>query len=125
MRRRERRSQGADCHPQALAEKLAAELTALQAEAEKAPPASIREKVERSAEASFAIALDEQATRRLIDAQLREAGWEADSGERLTFQRGARPEKGANRAIAEWPTGWMGRRGERIMRCSWGSSRWG
>ncbi|MEZ4294774.1 MAG: type I restriction-modification system endonuclease [Polyangiaceae bacterium] len=95
---------------QALAEKLAAELTALQAEAEKAPPASIREKVERSAEASFAIALDEQATRRLIDAQLREAGWEADS-EELTFQRGARPEKGVNRAIAEWPTELDGKKG--------------
>ncbi len=39
----------------------------------------------------------------LIDQQLRQAGWEADS-ERLTFNKGARPEKSRNRAIAEWPT---------------------
>src|SRR5690606_35915711 len=34
---------------------------------------------------------------------LRDAGWEADSLE-LTYASGARPEKGVNRAIAEWPT---------------------
>jgi type I restriction enzyme R subunit len=46
---------------------------------------------------------DEAATRRRIDAQLRQAGWEADS-KGLTFAEGARPQRGVNRAIAEWPT---------------------
>ena len=30
-------------------------------------------------------------------------GWDADT-EQLTYQKGARPEKGKNKAIAEWPT---------------------
>lgn len=94
----------------ALSEKLAAELAALQAAAEKEPPASIKLIVARSAMASEAISLDEAATRRLVDAQLREAGWEADS-ENLTFQRGARPVKGRNLAIAEWPTEADGKKG--------------
>ncbi|HRI06940.1 MAG TPA: type I restriction-modification system endonuclease, partial [Nannocystaceae bacterium] len=42
-------------------------------------------------------------TRRLVDAQLRQAGWEVDSVE-LTFRKGIRPQKGKNLAIAEWPT---------------------
>jgi hypothetical protein len=48
--------------------------------------------------------LDEAETRRrLIDQQLRDAGWEADS-EELRFGKGVRPERGRNLAIAEWPT---------------------
>ena len=39
----------------------------------------------------------------LIDQQLQEAGWQADS-EALTWKNGIRPEKGKNIAIAEWPT---------------------
>lgn len=93
----------------ALSEKLASELTALQAAAEKEPE-SIKLVVARAAEASEAITLDEAATRRLIDAQLREAGWEVDS-EKITFQRGARPAKGKNLAIAEWPTEADGKQG--------------
>ncbi|SDW60613.1 type I restriction-modification system endonuclease [Nitrosomonas communis] len=50
-----------------------------------------------------ALQLDEADTRKLIDQQLRQAGWEADS-EVLKFKKGARPEKNRNRAIAEWPT---------------------
>ncbi len=46
---------------------------------------------------------DEAETRRLIDAQLRAAGWEADS-ERLTHERGTRPASGRFLAISEWPT---------------------
>lgn len=49
------------------------------------------------------IVLDEALTRILIDQQLIEAGWTADS-ETLTYKGGARPEKGRNIAIAEWPT---------------------
>ena len=50
-----------------------------------------------------AVQLDEADTRKLIDQQLRQAGWEADS-EVLKFKKGVRPEKNRNRAIAEWPT---------------------
>ncbi|MDK9556658.1 type I restriction-modification system endonuclease [Marinobacter sp. M216] len=49
------------------------------------------------------LVLNEELTRILIDQQLNEAGWQADSQE-ITYQKGARPEKGVNRAIAEWPT---------------------
>jgi len=53
--------------------------------------------------ATQAFDLSEDLTRILIDQQLRDAGWEADSLE-LTYANGTRPEKGTNRAIAEWPT---------------------
>ncbi|TNC91610.1 MAG: type I restriction-modification system endonuclease, partial [Thalassolituus sp.] len=56
------------------------------------------------------IVLDEELTRILIDTQLIEAGWEADSTD-LTYQRGVRPEKGKNLAIAEWPTEHLGQKG--------------
>lgn len=44
--------------------------------------------------------LSEDETREVIDQQLREAGWEADS-KKITFKN-TRPEKGRNLAIAEW-----------------------
>jgi type I restriction enzyme R subunit len=53
--------------------------------------------------ASAQLSLNEELTRILIDQQLISAGWEADT-ELLTYQKGARPEKGKNKAIAEWPT---------------------
>lgn len=54
--------------------------------------------------AAQSLDLDEAATRVLIDRQLQEAGWEADT-EVLTHAKGARPQKGKSMAIAEWPTG--------------------
>ena len=54
-------------------------------------------------QAATGIDLDEAATRLLIDGQLRQAGWEADS-QVLRYSQGARPEKHRNLAIAEWPT---------------------
>lgn len=60
--------------------------------------------------ASDTLVLNEELTRILIDQQLVEAGWEADSQE-ITYQKGARPEKGTNRAIAEWPTSAKGEKG--------------
>lgn len=45
----------------------------------------------------------EEETRILIDQHLMEAGWEADT-QKLTYQLGALPEKGKNKAIAEWLT---------------------
>lgn len=66
-----------------------------------------RPKVEIEAlkQAAFAapVQLDEATTRQLIDQQLEAAGWRADSA-RLRYSAGARPQKGQNLAIAEWPT---------------------
>lgn len=45
----------------------------------------------------------EVETRYIIDQQLRQVGWEADT-ENLRFSKGTRPVKGRNLAIAEWPT---------------------
>jgi type I restriction enzyme R subunit len=47
--------------------------------------------------------ISEADTRKIIDQQLRSAGWEADS-EKFDFRKGARPQKGKFIAIAEWPT---------------------
>lgn len=49
------------------------------------------------------IAFTEEEIRQIMDAQLRNAGWQADSIT-LRYSKGTRPEKGKNRAIAEWPT---------------------
>jgi type I restriction enzyme R subunit len=54
-------------------------------------------------EAAGAVVLDEQSTRALIDQQLRDRGWEADTS-KIKFSKGVRPTKGRNLAIAEWPT---------------------
>ncbi|WP_294521665.1 type I restriction-modification system endonuclease [uncultured Anaerovibrio sp.] len=45
----------------------------------------------------------EAETRLLIDEQLRQVGWEADTAV-LRYSKGTRPERGRCIAIAEWPT---------------------
>lgn len=45
----------------------------------------------------------EAETRYMIDEQLRQVGWEANTQE-IRYSKGARPTKGCNMAIAEWPT---------------------
>ncbi len=49
------------------------------------------------------VTLSEAQTRELIDEQLRNAGWEADTAV-IRYSKGIRPAKGRNLAIAEWPT---------------------
>jgi type I restriction enzyme R subunit len=83
--------------------KLLEELARVQAAAAATPTPVVQATIDRANAASEAIELDEAATRRLIDEQLRAAGWEADSAA-LTFESGARPTRGKNLAIAEWPT---------------------
>lgn len=83
--------------------KLLAELASLQAAAQALPAPALAEVVAHAATASELIDLDEAATRKLIDRQLRDAGWEVDS-EELTFAKGVRPTRAKNMAIAEWPT---------------------
>lgn len=83
--------------------RVEAHIAALQDRAEAAPPQAITTIVEQGIEAGQDLYLDERETRRLIDAQLRAAGWEADS-EILNFSVGTRPQKARFIAIAEWPT---------------------
>lgn len=45
--------------------------------------------------------LSEYDTRMIIDKQLREVGWEADT-DNIRQSKGCKPEKGHNKAIAEW-----------------------
>jgi type I restriction enzyme, R subunit len=58
---------------------------------------------QRIQQANSQLQMNEELTRILIDQQLRDAGWLADTQE-LSYAKGARPEKGKNLAIAEWPT---------------------
>jgi type I restriction enzyme R subunit len=82
---------------------LAQKLQAMQTAASVQPAAKVDGVAIAADEAAKRLDLDEADTRRLIDEQLRGSGWEVDT-ERLTHAGGARPEKGKNRAIAEWPT---------------------
>ena len=62
-------------------------------------------KRERSEKAAKNLELSEAETRELIDAQLRQAGWEADTL-RLNYKRNKTvPERNKKIAIAEWPVG--------------------
>lgn len=74
-----------------------------QADSASAKPAVISTLIKASATAATQLVLDEAQTRQLIDRQLRDAGWIADT-EHLRYAKGSRPEKGKNKAIAEWPT---------------------
>ena len=66
------------------------------------------EKTERIAKANKAVFRSEESeaeTRERIDQQLREAGWECDSNS-INFKKNKTlPEKGKNKAIAEWKCG--------------------
>lgn len=66
-------------------------------------PAQRKQVVNLAQSAAKKLHLNEGETRKLIDEQLRQAGWEADTVA-LTYGKGARPQRGKNRAIAEWPT---------------------
>lgn len=77
-------------------------LKALQQQLAAQPQAS-QQVAKLTQQASSSFDLSEDLTRILIDQQLIDAGWAADSLD-LTYGKGARPEKGKNKAIAEWPT---------------------
>ncbi|NEJ84165.1 type I restriction-modification system endonuclease, partial [Rhizobium leguminosarum] len=82
---------------------IARNLEELQKQAEAQPQQLQMEFKYAGLQAASRLELDERQTRRLIDVQLVDAGWEADSST-LVHQRGARPEEGRNLAIAEWPS---------------------
>lgn len=79
-----------------------ARLKTLQQQLEDQPQA-VQQVTRKTQQATSQFNLNEDLTRILIDQQLNDAGWEADSLD-LTYGKGARPEKGKNKAIAEWPT---------------------
>ena len=81
---------------QALEEGLAAQ----QAEAAAQPREAVTAFIAAANTAAEALHLDEIETRKLIDQQLRQAGWSADSTT-LVYAQGARPEPHKNLAIAE------------------------
>lgn len=81
---------------------MVARLAAVQAKAASVP-AAVAPVIEAAAAESVSLDFDEAATRRLIDEQLRAAGWEADTSS-LRWSAGARPQKGRALAIAEVPT---------------------
>jgi type I restriction enzyme R subunit len=66
------------------------------------------EKIEilkRSEKAALKLDWDEKETRKLIDKQLRDAGWEVETGVLDYKKNKTLPEKGRNIAISEWPVG--------------------
>jgi len=78
-------------------------LAAYQSQAAQSSSAETIAYQQRASAAAAKIDLDEAETRAIIDQQLRDRGWEADTVE-LRHSRGVRPVKGRNMAIAEWPT---------------------
>ena len=80
-----------------------AQLASIQAESAQTSAQTIQAAIATAQVIETELDLDERETRRLIDVQLREAGWQADT-ETLTYSKGARPQKGKNLAIAEWST---------------------
>lgn len=82
---------------------LEVKLLELQSHAARASKDDIQSFVTRASVAAESLELDEDATRAIIDGQLRNAGWLADSVN-LHYGKGTRPEKNKNIAIAQWPT---------------------
>jgi type I restriction enzyme R subunit len=82
---------------------LVTQPAALQAAAAQAPASAINQVIAKAETAAASISLDEVATREIIDAQLRNRGWEIDTA-LLRYSAGSRPVKGRAMAIAEWPT---------------------
>lgn len=78
-------------------------LAELQTRAAIQPKDTVAALVAAANAAAAVVQLDEAETRKLIDQHLRQAGWTADSAT-LRYSAGARPGKGKNLAIAEWPT---------------------
>lgn len=82
---------------------LRAQLASLQAKAAAQPAFHFAQMRQHAEQAAALVTLDEAATRELVDQQLREAGWEADTRS-FRYRNGTRPEPNRNLAIAEWPT---------------------
>ena len=82
---------------------LEVQLASLQAASRQLPAQQTAAIISLADQASSGIDLDEDETRAIIDQQLQDAGWLADT-RNLRYGKGVRPARGQNRAIAEWPT---------------------
>lgn len=71
--------------------------------AKAAPRVSKTERIKRVFKAENQRPKTEAETRLIVDNALRKVGWEADT-QTIRYSKGARPQKGRNLAIAEWPT---------------------
>lgn len=80
-----------------------AELKALQTQAASRSATFMTQLQQGANQAASQLDLDEAATRVLIDQQLRDAGWEADSVALNFRSQRTMPEPGRHMAIAEWP----------------------
>ena len=74
-----------------------------EAAAAAAPAVVVTERRKQASKAASQRQKSEAETRYMIDEQLRQVGWEADT-ETIRYSKGTRPAKGRNLAIAEWPT---------------------
>lgn len=90
-----------------LAREYEKELTELRTRLDELPDDKVEREQQRllrqMQDASDRVEFSEAETRGIIDARLRERGWEADS-EALRWSDGHRPEPGHQKAIAEVPT---------------------
>ena len=74
-----------------------------EATAAAAPVVVVSERKMQANKAASQRQKSEAETRYMIDEQLRQVGWEANT-EEIRYSKGSRPVKGHNMAIAEWPT---------------------
>ena len=79
-------------------------LAALQTQATAQPAQAVTNLIAAATSAAAVLQISDADTRKMIDEQLSAAGWIANSIAQ-TYAKGARPQKGKNLAIAEWPTG--------------------
>ena len=74
-----------------------------EAAAAAAPAVVASERKKQASKAAIRRQKSEAETRYMIDEQLRQVGWEANT-EEIRYSKSSRPAKGHNMAIAEWPT---------------------
>lgn len=83
-----------------------AQINALNEQLSSIKEVKLTSSIERKKQAesvSEGLDISEEETRFFIDEQLRRVGWIVDTKE-ICYSKGARPQKGINQAIAEWPT---------------------
>lgn len=102
----ESRQQETEAQTKARIAALEAQLAEKNAQLDQQPEPERKAYHQQVVEQARARSLDltEEESRFLIDAQLRKAGWEADT-KQLNYAKGTIPQAGHNIAIAEWPTG--------------------
>jgi type I restriction enzyme R subunit len=84
---------------------LQAQFEALKATIKEVPVQKKELYAKRSEQAAKKLSMSEAETRNIVDEQLRQAGWEADTSILNYKTQRTMPQKGKNMAIAEWPCG--------------------